>query len=570
MEFVICQNTQCPEKYICLNAECYQVEKKQIQCYQCLTKYHLSKNKVVKHVDDFIELEQFINEIKKKQIRRNTFIQMIIQQALDFSKNKIQEVQLSRNADLIKNATEKIEGETIKLLKFLTSTYLEQKFTFPYQNSFHVFYVKFFFEDENKYQEDSKSQLTTLFSQIEKYMQSLDLDIRTTIKRSQQKLEVLEKQVTQFSKQSLYNKFLLLLLILLFPYLFYLQSNQFEILSFERQQGLTTQRQDQLQQDVLNLKDNFNLLEQQHQYLLINQTGDIQALNQTVTQVIDSIQKLKLRFDTFKQSYTLNLEKDKNNFQSQVEAIQNNLTQFLNSEFDLRSKIQEISSMLQLQNFKKEQIKSVSAQQIQVKKEQKKKLKKIIDYIEEENVMRKIIQLKNYVYTLLNFRHLIKIHLHLPKNNLKGFELIYDELFNKPILLQTMASIQQMVFKHDRDNPLLCLGGLSIMSLEIIDLIACDFANDMFRPTFDSQKAIKSTHGNIYWYQVQEQSFGFAPNESINLLLCDDQDEKSEYRLSYWYNIKTLSGGRRLGMNLSLENSIEYRLQIYLLNPPFQ
>ncbi|CAD8212337.1 unnamed protein product [Paramecium octaurelia] len=570
MEFVICQNTQCPEKYICLNAECYLAEKKQIQCYQCLTKYHLSKNKVVKHVDDFIELEQFTNEIKKKQIRRNTFIQMIIQQALDFSKNKIQEVQLSRNADLIKNATEKIEGETTKLLKYLTSTYLEQRFTFPYQNSFHFFYIKFYFEDENKYQEDSKSQLATLISQIEKYMQTLDLDIRTTIKRSQQKLEVLEKQVTQFSKQTLYNKLLLLLLVLMFPYLFYLQVNQFEILKFEREQGLTTQRQDYLQNEVLNLKDKFNLLEQQHQQLLTNQTEDILTLNKTLTQVMDSVSKLKLRFDTFKQSYAMNLEKDRNNFQSQVEAIQNNLTQFLNLEFQMKSKIQEISSMLQIKNVKKENIKSLSAQQIKVKQEHLKKLKEIIDQIEEENLMTKIIQLKNYVYTLLNFRHLIKIHLHLPKKNLKGFELIYDELFNKPILLQTMASIQQIVFKQAGDNPLLCMGGLNILSLEIIDLIACDFANDMFRPTFDSKKAIKSTHGNIYWYQVQEQSFGFAPNENIQLLRCDDYDEESEYRLSYWYDIKTLSGGRRLGKNLSLENSTEHRLQIYLLNPLFQ
>lgn len=38
------------------------------------------------------------------------------------------------------------------------------------------------------------------------------------------------------------------------------------------------------------------------------------------------------------------------------------------------------------------------------------------------------------------------------------------------------------------------------MNLEEIDLIACDFANDIFRPTFDNRKAIKSKHGNIYWY----------------------------------------------------------------------
>ncbi|CAD8143213.1 unnamed protein product [Paramecium pentaurelia] len=570
MDFLNCQNTQCPEKYICLNEECYLAEKKQIQCYQCLTKYHINKNKVVKHMDDFIEIEQFINEIKKKQIRRTTFIQMIIQQAQDFSKNKIQEVQLSRNADLIKNATEKIEGETAKFLKFLSSTYLEQKFTFPYQNSFHTQYVKFYFENENQYQEDSNQKLATLFSSIDKYMQALDLDIRNIIKRSQQKLEVLEKQVTQFKKQSLYNKLLLLMLILLFPYLFYLQFNQFELIKFYRQQELNAQKQDYLIQDLLTLKDKFNILQQQYQYLLINQTEDISVLNKTVIQGIDSVSKLKLRFDTFKQSSTLNLEKNKIYFETRLESIQNNFTYFLNSEVLLKSQIQQISSMLDFKIINDQKIKSESEQQKKVKLEQLKRLKETVHQINQENVMRKIIQLKNYIYSLLNFRPLIKIHKNLPKQTLKNFELIYDELFNKPILIYTMAQIQQKVFKYAGDNPLLCLGGLNLMNLDAIDLIACDFANDMLQPTFDSKKAIKSTHGDIYWYQVQESSFGFAPNENIQLILCDDYDEKSEYRLSYWYDLKTLSGGRRLGKELYLENSTQHRLQIYLLNPPFQ
>ncbi|CAD8046519.1 unnamed protein product [Paramecium primaurelia] len=570
MDFLNCQNTQCPEKYICLNEECYLAERKQIQCYQCLTKYHLNKNKVVKHMDDFIEIEQFINEIKKKQIRRTTFIQMIIQQAQDFSKNKIQEVQLSRNADLIKNATEKIEGETAKFLKFLSSTYLEQKFTFPYQNSFHAQYVKFYFENENQYQEDSNQKLATLFSSIDKYMQALDLDIRNIIKRSQQKLEVLEKKVTQFSKQSLYNKLLLLILILLFPYLFYLQMNQFELIKFYKQQEFNAQKQDYLIQDLLTLKDKFNILQQQHQYLLINQTEDISVLNQTVIQGIDSVSKLKLRFDTFKQSSTLNLEKNKIYFETRLEAIQNNLTYFLNSEVLLKSQIQNISSMLDFKTIKGQENKSEFEQQKKVKLEQLKRLKETVHQMKQENVMRKIIQLKNYIYSLLNFRPLIKIHKNLPKQTLKNFELIYDELFNKPILIYTMAQIQQKVFKYAGDNPLLCLGGLNLMNVDAIDLIACDFANDMLQPTFDSKKAIKSTHGDIYWYQVQESSFGFAPNENIQLLLCDDYDEESEYRLSYWYDLKTLSGGRRLGKELYLENSTKHRLQIYLLNPPFQ
>lgn len=52
-----------------------------------------------------------------------------------------------------------------------------------------------------------------------------------------------------------------------------------------------------------------------------------------------------------------------------------------------------------------------------------------------------------------------------------------------------------------------------------------------------------------------ESSFGFAPNENIKLLYCDDYDEGNEYRLSYWYNLKSSSGGRRLGKELLLENS---------------
>lgn len=56
------------------------------------------------------------------------------------------------------------------------------------------------------------------------------------------------------------------------------------------------------------------------------------------------------------------------------------------------------------------------------------------------------------------------------------------------------------MFKNEGDNPLLCLGGLSIMSMESIDLIACDFANEILSPTFESEKAVKSRYGDIYWY----------------------------------------------------------------------
>jgi len=41
--------------------------------------------------------------------------------------------------------------------------------------------------------------------------------------------------------------------------------------------------------------------------------------------------------------------------------------------------------------------------------------------MEGKQVMRKIIKLKNYLYTLLNYRHLMKIHLNLPKTEVKDF-----------------------------------------------------------------------------------------------------------------------------------------------------
>ncbi|CAK70990.1 unnamed protein product (macronuclear) [Paramecium tetraurelia] len=567
MDFQICQNTQSPEKFLCLNEECYSAEKKHIQCYQCLTKQHLSKNKVVRHVDDFIELEQFINEIKKKQTRRQTYIQMIFQQAIDFQKSKIQEVQLSRNPDLIKNATEKIEGDTTKFLRSLSTLYLDQKFTFPYQNSFHVQYVKFYFENENKYQEDSKSKLSILFSQTEKYMQTLDLDIRTTMKRSYQKLELLEKQVTQFSKSSFYNKLQLLILLLILPYLVYLQINQLEIIKYQRQYEQTSQIQEYLIQELVSIKDKYNMLDKKMEYLMMNETEDVLALNKTITEAVDGVQKLKLRFDAFKQSSTSNLEKFRINIQNSIETLQNNITYLQTQENNFGNQISQISSKINVLFLKKDDMKQLLELQ---KKEKSRRLKEIINQLEEKQVMRRIIQLKNYLYSLLHYRHLIKIHLNLSKSELKDFQLIYEELFDKPVLVYTMISIQQKVFKNEGDNPLVCLGGLSINSLDSIDLIACDFANDIFNPTFESDKAVKSSHGDIYWYQVQESSFGFAPNENIKLLYCDDYDEENEYRLSYWYNLRSSSGGRRLGKFTLLENSQEHMLQIYLLKAPFQ
>ncbi|CAD8050704.1 unnamed protein product [Paramecium sonneborni] len=570
MDFQICQNTQSPEKFLCLNQECSMAEKKHIQCYQCLTKYHLSKNKVVRHADDFIELEQFMNEIKKKYNKRHIFIQQILQQALDFQKSKIQEIQLTKNGDLIKSATEKIEGDTTKFSKSLSSLYLEQKFTFPYQNSFHVQYVKFYFEDENKYQDDCKQKLGILISQIEKYMQTLDLDILTTMKRSYKKVEMLEKQITYFSKQTMYNKLQFLILLLILPYLVYLQYNQFEIIQYQKQQEQRVQIQDYLIEEIQNQKDKFNIFENKQQRLQLDETNNIQTLNNTILEVMDALQKLKIRFETFKQSSTLNLEKSRIDISSIHEVLQKNISDLNNQEVILKNQIEQIKSRFDLVYVKEIEWRSNMEDYKRLQLAEKRKTKVQIEIMKEKNVMRKIVQLKNYIYALTNYRHMIQIHRNLKKTNLKDFELIYDELFDKPVLIYTMMSIQQKVFKNEGDNPLLCLGGLYIKNKEKIDLIACDFANDILSPTFETDKAIKSSHGNIYWYQVQESSFGFAPNENIKLIHCDDYDEKDEYRLSYWYNIGVLSGGRRLGSQLSLDNSTQHRLQIYLLKPIFE
>lgn len=43
-----------------------------------------------------------------------------------------------------------------------------------------------------------------------------------------------------------------------------------------------------------------------------------------------------------------------------------------------------------------------------------------------------------------------------------------------------MMEIESKAFKNDGDNPLICVGGLSIANPTIMNVIACDFATEVF------------------------------------------------------------------------------------------
>lgn len=71
---------------------------------------------------------------------------------------------------------------------------------------------------------------------------------------------------------------------------------------------------------------------------------------------------------------------------------------------------------------------------------------------------------------------------------------------------------------------MICVGGTSINSLTI-ELMACDFAYQIFSPTESFSKARKSESGsNLYWYMVPSKSFGFSNEEKIDLRNSDDYD----------------------------------------------
>ena len=90
--------------------------------------------------------------------------------------------------------------------------------------------------------------------------------------------------------------------------------------------------------------------------------------------------------------------------------------------------------------------------------------------------------------------------------------------------------------------------------------MACDFASEVFQSTKSERKARKSQNGEIYWYKVDERSFGFSPNENITLTLCDDLDPEDERRFSVWHGIRVRDGGRRIGKEGFLISSKEYKM----------
>lgn len=118
-----------------------------------------------------------------------------------------------------------------------------------------------------------------------------------------------------------------------------------------------------------------------------------------------------------------------------------------------------------------------------------------------------------------------------------------------------------LVFSECKSTSIVCVGAVSAANPDIYILCAIDFSCEVFQPTSLTGKARKSKTGQLFWYYVYGYSFGFSPDETIDLKYIDHSENLSKFRYSLSL---TGGGGGRIGANMNLEKSIEFRKVIYI------
>lgn len=110
----------------------------------------------------------------------------------------------------------------------------------------------------------------------------------------------------------------------------------------------------------------------------------------------------------------------------------------------------------------------------------------------------------------------------------EGWKVVYDHPFSHSTTIDELLEIGRGIKSEDS---ILCCAAKRVNSDEIA-LCAFGKAKDILKENGEKTRAVK--YGEIYWYLVREQSFGFAESDNISLNSAD-----------------TVSGNLRMSWHLS-------------------
>ncbi|CAD8069340.1 unnamed protein product [Paramecium sonneborni] len=571
-EFVkTCSITQNKEEYICMNEQCCTSNRKQLHCYECITKIHRQKNNnFVNHLDDFKKISLIMQEVDKRKKERINFINQMITSLNDFKKEKFQIIEGYQNnpKEFLEQVKSYVEKEIDQFIQKLYEQIIEfNKFT-EYQQQYHSQILKLYQQTTNLFIEDVVQNKGLLQVKLNNYIKKMDLDLHQQIVKYLQKQQVLEQQVQQLIKQpSTTNSFLfkstvilILIIIGLNPIIMYKdfnEKNEFQQ-KMEEFHNLIKEFQREIEQKYDFVYQEFN---KTVQYQINKLQGQIDQINDKQNQIESPFNQFKNYFNTKLKQYNETISSaiiDQTNVQKERILL---LQQQLIRQDQLNDKIfidsNRTSSVLYYQQMRvmkiEEDLKMVNktiTANFQGMEQQKTQLLK--------NIMKIHQRFENKNREQIKEKLVGKIHVDLDVKELEDFVIIYDELLSKPFNRQIVRQIQNIT----ENQTIICIGGIKIDNPQIVLVAGCDYQDEIFQYTYHWQYARKSSSGDIYWYMAYPVAFGFSPKEEIFLTLCDDLDPNDQRRFSYWFE-NGEDGGRRIGNQTQLINSIEYKMVMY-------
>ncbi|RNA26323.1 kinesin kif17, partial [Brachionus plicatilis] len=135
-------------------------------------------------------------------------------------------------------------------------------------------------------------------------------------------------------------------------------------------------------------------------------------------------------------------------------------------------------------------------------------------------------------------------------NNLtgSGFNLVYNQNYSHTTSMTDLENIKSQC----SSNSVLCAAG-GLANSDCILLKSCANCQAVLTPTIINSPVFVDS---AYWYLTDGQSFGFAPDSTVNQHNADTQDKSSPYRLSWHLNGH---GGYRLGNITDLNSDNNYK-----------
>ncbi|CAD8147928.1 unnamed protein product [Paramecium pentaurelia] len=572
-EFVkMCSITQNKEEYICMNEQCCTSNRKQVQCYECITKIHRqNNNNFVNHIDDFKKISLIMEEVEKRKKDRINFINQTITSMNDFKKEKFQIIESYQNnpKEFLDQVKSYVENEIAQFIQKLFEQIMEMNKLTEYQQQYHSSILKLYQQTINFYIEDITQKKQQLQIKINNYIQKMDLDLHQQISKYLQKQQVLEQQSKQLiqrpsiTNQLSFKSIIVLILIIALNQIIIFQyfNGKSELQQYmDNFQFIVNELQSEMEQKRDSLFYEFKIELQQQMNKMKDQ---IDILNQKVNQT-------ETPFNQFK-----------NHFNSKLKQYNETIYNIIFETVNLQTKsIKQIQEQLIIQNQLNEKIFAdnnrtssiLYLQQLRViKNEEDFKIFNKNSNLNFESVQRQKTQLMNNIMKIhkriqiqnkekINEKLIGKIHVNLNVKDLENFIIIYDELFTKVLNRQVVQYIQKIT----NNDTIICVGGMKVENPEVLLVAGCDYQQEIFQFTYHWQHARKSQQGDIHWYMVYQVAFGFSPTEEISLTLCDDLDSSDLKRFSYWFE-NGEDGGRRIGNQIDLKNSIEYKMVMYAL-----